>query len=111
MLPPVRLMLVPPAVAVAVPPQVLLKPFGVATNTLAGNVSVKATPACGSGLAAELLMVKVSVETPFGAIVDGLNALAIDGGPSTSIVAVADPPVPPSVEVTLLVVLVFEPAV
>jgi hypothetical protein len=104
-------MLVPPAVAVAVPPQLLLKPFGVATTTLDGKVSVKATPACGSGLAAGLVMVKVSVETPFGAIVDGLKALAIDGGPSTWIVAIADPPVPPLVELTTPVVLVNDPAV
>jgi len=55
--------------------------------------------------------VKVRVETPFGAIVEGLNALAIDGGASTWIVAVAVPPVPPCVEVTLLVVFTFEPAV
>ena len=45
MLPPVRLILDPPAVAEAVPPQVLLKPFGMATTTFAGKVSVKATPA------------------------------------------------------------------
>lgn len=109
--PPVRLMLPEPATAVSVPPQLLTAPFGVATNTLAGNVSLKATPACGSALAAGLAMVKVRVETPFGAIVDGENALAIEGGPSTWIVAVADTPVPPSVDVTLLVVLTFEPAV
>jgi hypothetical protein len=110
MLPPVRLMLVPPAVAAAVPPQPLLKPFGMATTTLAGNESLKATPAKGSGLAAGLVMVKVSVETPPGAIADGLNALAIDGGPSTWMVAVAVAPVPPSLEVTLLVVFTFTPA-
>ena len=111
MLPPVRLMLPEPATAVSAPPQLLTAPFGVATNTLAGNVSVKATPAWGSAFAAGLVMVKVRVETPFGPIVDGENALAIDGGASTWIVAVADPPVPPSVEVTLPVVFTFEPAV
>src|SRR5215469_14220047 len=111
MLPPLRLMLAEPATAVSVPPQLLTAPFGEATNTLPGNVSLKATPASGSGFPAGLVIVKVRVETPFGAIVEGLNALAIDGGASTWIVAVADPPVPPSVEVTLLVVLVFDPAV
>src|SRR5215469_13411327 len=111
MLPPLRLMLAEPATAVSVPPQLLTAPFGEATNTLPGNVSLKATPASGSGFPAGLVIVKVRVETPFGAIVEGLNALAIDGGASTWIVAVAVPPVPPSVEVTLLVVFTFDPAV
>ena len=111
MLPPVRLMLPEPATAVSVPPQLLTAPFGVATNTLAGKVSVKATPAWGSAFAAGLVMVKVRVETPFGPIVNGENALANDGGPSTWMVAIADPPVPPCVDVTLVVVLTFEPAI
>ena len=80
MLPPLRLMLPEPATAVSIPPQLLTAPFGEATNTLPGNVSVKATPASGSAFAGGLVMVKVRVETPFGAMLDGLNALAIDGG-------------------------------
>src|SRR5215813_3090643 len=56
-------------------------------------------------------MVKVSVETALGVIVEGLNALAIEGGPCTWRVACAVPPVPPSVDVTLPVVLTFDPAV
>jgi len=111
MLPPLRLMLPEPATAVSVPPQLLTAPFGVATNTLPGSVSLNATPNWESGFPAGLVIVKVRVETPFGAIVEGLNALAIDGGASTWIVAVAVPPVPPCVEVTLLVVFTFEPAV
>lgn len=111
MLPPVRLTLPEPATALSVPPQLLTAPFGLATTSLAGNVSLKATPASGSRLTAGLVMVKVRVETPVGAIVDGLNALAIDGGASTWSVAVAVPPVPPSLEVTLPVVFTFEPAV
>ena len=39
-----RLMLPDPAVAVAVPPQVLFKPFGVATTRPAGRLSVKEIP-------------------------------------------------------------------
>jgi len=81
MVPPVRLMLPDPAVAVTVPPlQFPLKPFGVATTRFVGSVSVNATPASGSTLAAGLVMVKVSVETPDGAIVAGLKALPIEGG-------------------------------
>ena len=38
-------------------------------------------------------MVKLSVETPFGAISVGLNALLIAGGSTTKIVAEAVPPV------------------
>ena len=82
--PPVSEMLVLPAVAVAVPPQLFVNPFGVATTSPAGNVSVNATPASGSGFAAGLVMVKVNVLFVFNAIEFGLKALAIDGGPSTS---------------------------
>ena len=40
MLPPVRLMSVPPAVADGEPPQLFTKPLGVATTNPVGNVSV-----------------------------------------------------------------------
>lgn len=55
-----------PEVATAVPPQWLLRPLGVATTRLAGKLSVKATPAAGTLLEAGLVMVIVSVLTPFG---------------------------------------------
>src|SRR5215471_8995394 len=57
--PPERLMLPDPAVAVAVPPQVLLKPLGVATARPDGKLSVNATPVRPPLLG--LLMVKVRV--------------------------------------------------
>lgn len=63
--PPVRLTEPVPAVAVAVPPQLLVSPFGVATTRLAGNESVNWTPSRsveGFGL----LRVIVRVLTPFG---------------------------------------------
>ena len=47
--------------------------------------------------------------TPPTGIVVGLKTLAIDGGATTVIVAVAAPPVPPSVELTVLVVLTCAP--
>ena len=91
--PPDRLMLFEPAVAVRVPPQVLVAPFGEATTTLAGNVSVNATPLAATGLAAGLTSVRVSVETPVGAINTGLKALLIEGGRITKMLADAVPPV------------------
>src|ERR1700687_5872221 len=83
MLPPVSEMLPLPATAVGVPPQLLVKPLGVATTSPAGNVSVNPTPASATVLAAGLVMVNVNAETPFTAIDEGLNALAIEGGATT----------------------------
>ena len=55
-------------------------------------------------------MVNVSEVVAFRAMLLGLNTLAIDGGASTLMLAEAVPPVPPSVEVTLPVVLFCNPA-
>lgn len=82
--PPVRLIVPDPAVAVGVPPHVLLKPFGVAMTNPLGRLSVNATPCSATVLAAGLVIVKVSVEVPFTGIPLGLNALAIDGGATTT---------------------------
>jgi len=109
--PPLRLTLPEPATAVAAPAQVLVKPFGVATTIPAGKMSVTATPVKATVLAAGLVMVNVRLVVPFSGIVLAPNALAIDGGATTLIVAVATLPVPPSVDVTLLVVLFCVPAV
>src|SRR5262249_55782195 len=91
------------AVVVNVPPQTVAVAF--ATVRPAGNVSVKATPVSGSTFAAGLVMVKVSEVVAFTVMVDGLKSLAIEGGASTLTLAEAVPPAPPSVEVTLPVVL------
>src|SRR5262249_22099022 len=113
-------MLPDPAVAVKVPPlQLPRAPLGVATTRLAGRVSVKATPVSATVLAPGLVMVKVRVETLLGVITVGLNALVIDGGATTTMLAEAVPPVsgrnvpvPSSkVAVTWLVVLFLVPAV
>src|SRR5439155_8795264 len=96
------------AVVVNVPPHTVAE--ALATVSPVGSVSVKATPVSGSTLAAGLVIVKVSEVVAFSAILLGLNTLAIDGGASTFTLAVAVPPVPPSVEVTLPVVLVCNPA-
>src|SRR5262249_2498802 len=97
------------AVVVSVPPQTVAE--ALATVRPVGSVSVKATPVSGSTFAAGLVMVNVSEVVAFSAIVEGLKTLAIDGGASTSTLAVAVLPVPPFVEVTLPVVLVCFPAV
>ncbi len=55
-------------------------------------------------------MVNVSEVVAFSAMLDGLKTLAIDGGATTLMLAEAVPPVPPSVEVTLPVVLFCVPA-
>src|SRR6476469_7744647 len=96
------------AVVVSVPPQTVAEAF--ATVRPVGSVSVNATPVSGSTLAAGFVMVNVSEVVAFSAIVEGLNTFAIDGGASTFTLAEAVPPVPPSVEVTLPVVLFCKPA-
>src|SRR5437762_10007464 len=97
-----------PATAVAVPPQVLLRPFGVATTRPAGKLSVKATPVRAT-LVFGLVMLHVSDVVPFNGICAAPNALLIDGGEATVRFALAVLPVPPLVEVTFPVVLVYCP--
>src|ERR1700691_4900546 len=110
MFPPVRLTLPLPATAVAVPPQLLTSPLGVATSSPAGNVSVNATPACAAVLAAGLVRVNVRLVVPFNAISGAPNTLAIDGGATTIRVADAATPGPPSLDAIALVVLTWVPA-
>ena len=97
------------AVVVRVPPQTAEVPL--ATVNPVGSVSVNATPVRATAFAAGLVMVNVREVVAFRAIVEGLKTLAIDGGATTLILAEPVPPVPPSVEVTLPVVLVCKPAV
>ena len=99
-----------PAVAVAVPPQVLLSAFGVETTNPDGSVSVNATPDSASVLADGLVSVNVSVLVPVTDTWVGLNAFEIDGGPTAVRVALAVLPVPPSVELTAPLVLFNDPA-
>src|SRR5207302_8410814 len=96
------------AVVVSVPPQTVAE--ALATVKPVGKVSVKATPVSGSTFAEGLVMVNVREVVPLCAIVDGANTFAIDGGACTLTLVEAVPPVPPSVEVTLPVVLFCSPA-
>src|SRR5512144_2645845 len=95
------------AVVVSVPPHTVAK--ALATVSPVGRVSVNATPVSATALAAGLVMVKVNDVVAFSAMPAGLKTLAIDGGATTLIDAEAVPPVPPSVEVTLPVVLFWVP--
>jgi hypothetical protein len=75
--PPVRLMVLLPAVAVIVPlPQEPVNPLGVATTKPAGKLSVKATP-LSELVVFGLVMVKLSVLLAFNATLVGLKALLI----------------------------------
>src|SRR5260370_36761125 len=95
-------------VVVNVPPRVVAEES--ATVSPVGSVSANATPVRGTVLAPGLVMVKVSDVVVFSAMVTGLKALAIEGGATTVMEAEAVPPAPPSVEVTLPVVLFWSPA-
>jgi hypothetical protein len=102
-----KLTLAEPATPVAVPPQVLADPFGVATTSPAGNVSVKPIPVSGAD-AFGLLRLIVSDVPPFSAIVAAPNTFAIVGGPSTVTDAFEVFPAPTVVELTVTL-LFFTP--
>ena len=97
------------AAVVSVPPQTVAE--ALATVKPVGKVSANATPVRATAFAAGFVMVNVSEVVAFSAMLAGLNTLAIEGGATTLMLAEAVPPVPPSVEVTLPVVLFLVPAV
>src|SRR5579864_4940708 len=106
-----------PAVAVTVPPQVLLTPGVAATTNVPvaeGSVSLNATPVrspfAGVPGLVGLLMVKVTVVVPFSGMLPAPNALLIVGGATTVTVALAVLLLPPSVELTCTELL-LSPAV
>jgi len=104
---PERLTLPEPATAVIVPPpQEPVRPFGVETTRPAGRLSVNAMPV-SEVVVFGLLMVKLSEVLPFTGMEAAPNDLVIVGGVATLRFAVAVLPVPPLVEVTLPVVLVY----
>jgi hypothetical protein len=105
-LPPERLTVEAPAVAVAVPPHVLESEGVLATTRPAGKLSVKARPV-SARLEFGLLTLKVSEVVPFTGTDAAPNVLVIDGGVATDRFAVAVLPVPPLVDVTAPVVLVY----
>jgi len=106
MAPPVSVTLPEPPTAVTVPlPHVPEIPFGVATTSPAGSVSVKATPVSATAEFG-LVMVKLRAVEPARPIETALNDFVMDGEAATVIFAVDALPVPPLVEVTVPVVFV-----
>jgi hypothetical protein len=104
--PPERLMLPLPAVAVIVPlPQEPVTLGVAATTKPAGRLSVNATPV-NATFVFGLLMVKLNVLLVFMGMLAKLNDLVMVGAWATVRLAVAVFPVPPLVELTAPVVLV-----
>jgi len=109
MLTPLRLTAFEPAAAVAVPPQVLLMPFGDVTTSPLGKLSLKATPESPT-VVLELFSVNVSVVPAFNAMLGTPKAFASNGGATTVMFAEAVVPGPLSVEEIVPVVLDCTPA-
>jgi hypothetical protein len=109
--PPDRLMVPDPAVAEIVPePHEPLSPFGFATSSPDGRLSLKPTP---DSAVPEfgLVIVKLSDVDPPTGIEAAPNAFEIDGGPTTVILAEAPEPKLPSFDTTNPVELFLIPAV
>jgi hypothetical protein len=90
--------------------QVLVRPFGEATNNPDGKVSLKLT-ALNEVLAFGLAIVKFNGKVTFGEMPASPKDVLSEGGNTTATVANAVPPVPPSIEVTAPVVLFCTPVV
>src|SRR5215471_336837 len=101
-----------PAVVTRVPLHCDDPGFGVVTTTPVGRVSVNATPVRSpAAVVFGLVIVKLREDIPPLAMVDGVNALLIEGGATTVMVAVLLVlPVPPSLELIVPVVLLCSPA-
>src|ERR1051326_1961883 len=109
--PPLRLIVFVPCVAVIVPaPHVPVSPFGVETTRPAGSVSLKATPV-NATVVFGLLMVKLSEVEPFSGMLAAPNAFAIVGGVVTVTEALDVLPGPLSVALTLTELFFTPPVV
>jgi hypothetical protein len=107
--PPDKLTVLLPAVAVIVPlPHVPVRPFGVATTSPEGKLSVNATPLSATPVLG-LVIVKLREVEPLSGMLAAPKDLVIVGAAATVRLADAVLPVPPFVEVTLPVVLVNWP--
>jgi hypothetical protein len=94
---------VPASAVIMPPPQEPLSPLGVAITSGDGSRSVN--PTLVSAIGFGLLMLKDRLDVVLFTTRSGLNTLVRTGGPKTTILAVAVPPVPPSVELMVPVVL------
>jgi hypothetical protein len=113
--PPVKLTLAEPATAVAVPPQLLVKPLGVETTMPAGRLSVKFTPV-RLPVGSTLVTTKLNADVPLMVTAVGVKDFVMVGGASgaaavTARVADAVPPLPPWVDETAPVTLLLAPVV
>jgi hypothetical protein len=107
--PPDKLITPVPCVAVIAPaPQLPVSPLGVEITSPDGKVSVNPMPLRELPVFG-LLMVKLNDVEPLSGMLAPPNILLIVGGATTVKVAEAVPPVPPSVELTVLVVLSCAP--
>jgi len=106
--PPVRLTVEDPAVAVTVPPQAPVNPFGVETTSPAGSVSVKLMPV-SVDTAFGFMMVKLRLTFAFSGTVGAPKLFVIEGGPITSTLALDVFPV--STGVVTVTELFFNPMV
>src|SRR5258708_1203112 len=84
----------PDTAMIAPPPQLPAKPFGVATTSPAGRLSVNPTPVSEVPLLG-LLMVKLRETVELSGMLAAPKALIIVGGDATVRLAVAVLPVPP----------------
>ncbi len=99
----------PEMAAIAPPPHDPVWLAGVPTTNPDGKMSVNPTPARASRLAAGFVIVNVRVVVPFRGIGLVPNAIVIKGGNKTVTLADAVAPVPPSVDVTAVVVVFCSP--
>ena len=103
-----RLMLPEPATAVAVPPQVLFKALGVATTRSCRQIVSKGNSGQRQ-IGVRVLDGERQRVVPFSGMLAAPKAFVIVGGVATVRLAEAVLPVPPLVEVTFPVVLVYCP--
>ena len=103
---PERLMDPEPAAAVVAPSHVVVSPLGVATCRPAGRVSLNAMP-LSAWPAFGLLRLNVNEVLAFNRMLAAPKAFVMAGGVATVKLAEAVLPVPPLVDVTFPVVLVY----
>ena len=87
--PPKRLMLFDPAVAVIDPLQVVLKPLGVDITSPEGRVSLNEIPVSGA-VPFGFVTVKLALVLPFRGMVDAPNAFVIVGGAGVTTILAFD---------------------
>ena len=104
---PFTMVITPVAETAVVPPQEENRPLGVATSKLVGRVSTTPASVMAAGLG--LRTVIVNDVMVFTGKIAAPNALLINSGVATTVVAVAVLPTPPSLELTAPVTLICVP--